>query len=118
VIPMPTTKTKYGTKKALLDYYVYAPLGAGQLLVEKTRELAGKAAGTAKGQRKSFVKSYSKLAQRGENLVASVRSSAYTRRAVDQVKTARTQVKGASTSVRKAAGSTVQASKAAAKKVG
>jgi hypothetical protein len=115
---MPTTKTKYGTKKALLDYYVYAPLGAGQLLVEKTRELAGKAADTANGQRKSIVKSYSKLAQRGEKLVSSVRKSAYTRRAADQIKTARTQVKGAATSVRKAAGSTAQASKAAAKKVG
>jgi hypothetical protein len=114
---MPTTKTRYGPKKALLDYSVYAPIGAGQLLVEKTRELAGKAADTAKGQRKSFVKSYSKLAQRGEKLVSSVRRSANTRRAVDQIKTARTQVKGAATSVRKAAGSTAQASKAAAKKV-
>jgi hypothetical protein len=114
---MPSTKTKYGTKKALLDYYVYAPLGAGQLLVEKTRELAGKAAHTAKGQRKAFVKSYSKLALRGEKLVTSVRRSTYTRQAVDQIKTARSQMKGAATSVRKAAGSTATASKAAAKKV-
>jgi len=118
VIQMPTTKTKYGTKKALLDYSVYAPLGAGQLLVEKTRELAIKAADTAKGQRKGIAKSYSNLAQRGEKLVSSVRKSAYTRRAVDQMKTARTQVKGATTSVRKAAGGTAQASKAAARKVG
>jgi hypothetical protein len=118
---MPTAKTKYGTKygtkKALLDYYVYAPLGAGQLVVEKTREFAGKAAHTAKGQRKVILKSYSKLAQRGEKLVSSVRKSAYTRRAADQIKTARTQVKGATTSVRKAASSTATATKAAAKKV-
>jgi hypothetical protein len=114
---MPTTKSKYGTKKALLDYYVYAPLGAGQLAVEKTREFAGKAADAAKGQRKVFVKTYTKLADRGEKLVKSVRKSAYTRRAADQIKTARSQVKGAATSVRKAAGSTATASKAAAKKV-
>jgi hypothetical protein len=114
---MPTTKSTYGTKKALLDYYVYAPLGAGQLAVEKTREFAGKAAGAAKGQRKVFLKTYAKLAERGEKLVKSVRKSAYTKRAVDQIKTARGQVKGAATSVRKAAGSTATASKAAAKKV-
>ncbi len=114
---MPTTKTRYGTKKALLDYYVYAPIGAGQLAVEKTRQFAGKAAYAAKGQRKTFVKSYASLADRGEKLVKSVRKSAYTRRAADQIKTARSQVKGAATSVRKAAGSTATAGKAAAKKV-
>lgn len=113
---MPTAKTKYSTKKALLDYYVYAPLGAGQLVVEKTKEFAGKAAGGAKGQRNAFVKTYEKLADRGEKLVTSVRKSAYTRRASDQVKVARTQIKGAATSVRKAAGSTATAGKAAAKK--
>ncbi|HEY3211084.1 MAG TPA: hypothetical protein VGL18_15100 [Actinomycetota bacterium] len=113
---MPTAKTKYGTKKALLDYYVYAPLGAGQLVVEKTKKLAGKAAGAAKSQRRTFVKAYAGLAGRGEKLVSSVRRSAYTRRATDQIKSARTQVKGASTTVRKAAGSTATATKAAAKK--
>jgi len=114
---MPTAKTKYNTKKALLDYYVYAPLGAGQLMVEKTKGLAGKATGAAKSQRKSFVKTYAKLADRGEKLVTSVRKSAYTRRAAGQIKTARTQIKGAATGVRKAADSTATATKAAAKKV-
>jgi hypothetical protein len=113
---MPTAKSKYGTKKALLDYYVYAPLGASQLVIEKTKELAGKAAHTAKGQRKAFTKAYSGLATRGEKLVTSVRKSAYTRRAADQIKSARTQVKGAATSVRKAANSSATATKAAAKK--
>lgn len=115
---MPTAKNRYATKKALLDYYVYAPLGAGQLAVEKTKEFAGKAAGTAKRQRKAFLKTYSQLAGRGEKLVTSVRRSAYTRRAADQIKTARTQVKGAATSIRKAADSTGTATRAAAKKVG
>jgi hypothetical protein len=115
---MPTAKSRYknGTKKALLDYYVYAPLGAGQLVVEKTKELTGKAAGAAKGQRRAFAKAYASLANRGEKLVSSVRRSAYTRRAADQIKTARTQVKGAATSIRKAADSTATATKAAAKK--
>lgn len=111
------TKAKYGTKKALLDYYVFAPLGAGQLAVEKTKEFAGKAVKAAGTQRRTFVKQYTQLAQRGEKLVSSVRKSAYTRRAADQMKTARRQVKGAATSIRKAAGSTATASKAAAKKV-
>jgi hypothetical protein len=114
---MPTTKTKYGTKKALLDYYVFAPLGAGQLVIEKSKELAGKAAHTAEGQRKAFTKAYYGLAERGEKLVRSVRKSAYTRQATDQIKSARTQVKGAATSVGKAANSTATATKAAAKKV-
>jgi hypothetical protein len=113
---MPTAKSKYTTKKALLDYYVYAPLGAGQLAVEKTKELAGKAAGAARRQRKGFVKTYTQLADRGEKLVTSVRKSAYTRRAANQIKVARTQIKGAATSVRKAADSTATATKAAAKK--
>jgi len=115
VIQMPT-KAKYGTKKALLDYYVYAPLGAGQLMVQKTKELAGKAAGAAITRRRAVAKAYAGLAGRGEKLVSSVRRSAYTRRAADQIKTARTQVKGAATGVRKAAGSTATATKAAAKK--
>jgi hypothetical protein len=114
---MPTAKTKYGTKKALIDYYVYAPLGAGQLAVEKTRELAGKAADVAKSRRKVFFKTYATLAERGEKLVKSVRKSAYTKRAADQITTARSQVKGAATSIRKAAGSTATAGRAAARKV-
>jgi hypothetical protein len=113
---MPTAKTKYGTKKALLDYYVYAPLGAGQLAVQKTREFAGKAAHVARSQRKTFLKTYSQLAERGEKLVKSIQRSAYTKRATDQMRTARTQVKGAATSIRKAAGSTATAGKAAARK--
>jgi hypothetical protein len=114
---MPTAKTKYGSKKALLDYYVYAPLGAGQLVVEKSKELADMAAKSAKVQRRSVAKLYTELAQRGEKLVSSVRRSVYTKRASNQIKTARVQVKGAATSVRKAAGSTATATKAAAKKV-
>ena len=45
---MATTTKKYDSRKALLDYYVYAPLGAGQLVIEKARELSGKAADVAR----------------------------------------------------------------------
>jgi len=121
---MATTKVKYDTRKALLDYSVYAPLGAGQLLIEKAKELSGKASelsgkavSLAQDQRKAVLDAYGDLAGRGEKLVSSVRRSAYTKRAVAQSKTARTQVKAAATSIRKAAGSTATATKAAAKKV-
>jgi hypothetical protein len=121
---MPTS-TKSGSrtkstnaKKTLTDYYVYAPLGAGDLLIEKGRELSKKAWGRALEQRKQLLKGYGDLARRGEKLVASIRTSAYTRRAVDQAKTARSQVKSAVTGVRKTAEATGTATKAAARKVG
>jgi hypothetical protein len=111
-----TTKSGYSTKKALADYYVYAPLGAGELLVEKTRKLSRKTWTEARKQRKQLLKAYRDLAKRGEKLVSSVRRSAYTRRAVEQAKTARSQVKSAATSVRKTADATAAATKAATKK--
>ncbi len=114
---MATTR-KYDTRKALADYYVYAPLGAGQLLLEKSRELSGKAVEFAQGRRQDWMKTYQDLAKRGEKLASSVRRSTYTRRAIDQTKVARTQVKAASTSVRKAATTAAQATRQAAKKVG
>jgi predicted Zn-dependent protease len=115
---MATTTKKYDTRKALADYYVYAPLGAGQLLLEKGKEFSGKAVQFARGQRTDLVKSYQDLAKRGEKLVAGIRRSPYTQRAIDQTKVARSQVKAASTSVRKAATTAAEASRQAAKKVG
>ena len=115
---MPTnTKSRSSTKMALTDY-VYAPLGAGEVLVEKSRELSMKAWTEALKQRKQFLKSYRELAKRGERLVTSVRKSTHARRAVGQAKTARTQVKSAVTGVRKTADASATATKAAAKKVG
>ena len=116
---MPTTKKSSDTtKKALTDYYVYAPIGAGDVLLEKSRELSQKAWKQALMQRKQLMKTYQDLAKRGERLVKSVRKSAYTRRAVSQAKTARIQVKSAVTSIRKTAGASATATKAAAKKAG
>lgn len=115
---MATTTRKYDTRKAMADYYVYAPLGAGQLLLEKGREVSGKALQLAQGQRQDWIRTYQDLAKRGEKIVASIRRSPYTRRAIDQTKVARSQVKAASTSVRKAAGTAAEATRQAAKKVG
>jgi hypothetical protein len=112
------TTTKRYARKAFADYYVYAPLGAGQLLLEKSRELSGKAVQFAQSHREDWVKSYQELAERGEKLVASIRRSAATRRAIDQTKVARSQVKAATTSVRKAANTATEATRQAAKKVG
>src|SRR2546428_3115272 len=113
-----TTKSGSSTKKALTDYYVYAPLGAGELLIQKTRELSKKAWTGGRKQRKQLLTNYRDLAKRGERLVRSVQKSVYTRRATEQAKTARSQVKSAVTSIRKTADATATATKAAAKKVG
>jgi hypothetical protein len=113
-----SVKRGSSTKKALTDYYVYAPLGAGELVIEKSRELSKKAWTRALKQRKQLLKAYRDMARRGEKLVTSVRRSAQTRRAVDQAKTARSQVKSAVSSIRKTADATARATKQAAKKVG
>jgi hypothetical protein len=121
---MPTsTKKRYdksgsSTRKALTDYYVYAPLGAGDLVIEKSRKLSKKAWTRALQERKGILKAYRNLARRGEKLVTSVRKSAYTRQAIGQAKTARSQVKSAVTSIRKTGDATATATKAAVKKVG
>ncbi|SRR6266567_4565287 len=108
----------YDTRKAVLDYYVYVPLGAADAALEQVKGLSQKAVETAKEQRTAFAKLYEDLAKRGERLAKSIQRSAYTRRAVDQTKAARGQVKVAANSVRKAAGSTAEATRAAVRKVG
>lgn len=116
---MATTSTRsYDARKAFADYYVYVPLGAGQFVFEKTRELSGKAASFAQQRRETWFETYRDLARRGERLASSIRRSPYTRRAVDQTKVARSQVKAATTSVRKAASTAAVATRQAAKKVG
>jgi hypothetical protein len=114
---MANTRT-YDTRKAILDYSVYVPLGATKVAFEKGKELSGKAFELAQARRVALAKSYRDLAVRGEKLAGSIRGSAYTKRAVEQTKTARSQVKAAATSVRKAANTTAEATRAAARKVG
>jgi hypothetical protein len=115
---MATTKRKSEPRKAWRDSSVYVPLGAGQLVVERTRDLIGKAWAVAQSPRATAVQAYQGLAARGEKVARSIGRSTYTRTAFEQTRSARSQVKAASTSVRKAAGSTATAAKAAAKKVG
>jgi len=115
---MPATKTtKSQVKKSALDYSVYVPLGAGQLLIEKTKQFSGAAAKIAKGRRKDISKSYVSLAKRGEKLASSIQRSVYTKRAVEQTDKARQQVKTTVRSIRRAAGATAEATQAAARKV-
>jgi hypothetical protein len=117
---MPATKTKTTKRqasKSLVDYYVYVPLGAGQLFIEKSKELSGAAVTFAKGRTKDITKSYESLAKRGEKIASSIRRSAYTKRAIEQTDKARTQVKGTVRSVRRAADATAEATRAAARKV-
>jgi hypothetical protein len=116
---MPTsTKNRPSSRKGLTHYAIYAPIGAGEVVVEKTREASVRALKLAQERRRDVMKGYYDLARRGEKLVSSVRRSAYTRRAVEQAKLARSQMKAAATSVRKTAGATGKAAKSAAKKVG
>jgi hypothetical protein len=114
---MPATKTKSRAKRSAIDYYFYVPLGAGQLLVEKTRQLSSAAVMFAKGRTKDFNKGYASLAKRGEKLASSIRRSVYTKRAIEQTDKARQQVKTTVRTIRRAAGATAEASQAAARKV-
>jgi hypothetical protein len=113
---MPTTTSKPDAQKLVRRSYL-ATLGAGQLTIEKGRELSGNVVAYAQGGRKSLDGTFTRLVKRGEKLDKSIRTSAYTRRALDQSKVARSQVKAATTSVRKAVTSSTQASKAAADKM-
>ena len=115
---MPATKTtKSQVKKSALDYSVYVPLGAGQLLIEKTKQFSGAAVKIAKGRGKDLSKGYVSLAKRGEKLASSIQRSVYTKRAIDQTDKARQQVKSSVRSIRRAAGATAEATQAAARKV-
>lgn len=106
---------KSGARTAL-----YASLGAGHLLLEKTKEASGKAAAWARRPVPEHLDSASKrvedLAGRGEKIVKTVSGSSYTRAAVDQTKNARRQVKAAETSVKKAANSAAEAARHATKR--
>lgn len=112
-----SNKQPQGVLKAALEYGVYVPLGATELLIDKARELTGSSWQVWQTRGSDLARAYRGLAQRGEKLAKSVRTSAYTRRAVDQTKVARAQVRSATTSVRKAVSSSATATKAAAKKV-
>ena len=60
---MATTTKRYDARKALADYYVYAPLGAGQVLLEKSKELSDKAVQLAQSQREDWSKALAVIDQ-------------------------------------------------------
>jgi hypothetical protein len=111
------TTNATGARKALIDYSVYVPLGAAKFAADKVKDLSDRTWKRSKARREQVVNFYGDLADRGKKLASSIRNSAYTKRAVDQVKTARSQVKSAATSVRKATTATAEATREAAKKV-
>jgi hypothetical protein len=104
-------------------YALNVALGTGDLVIEKTREMAGglRTFDVRKflaDRQRQVVRSYDELANRGETLRKSVVTSAPAKRATEQTKVARTQVKAATTSVKKMLKADVEATKTAAKKVG
>jgi hypothetical protein len=113
---MPTTTTKTEPETPARGAYL-AALGASQLVIEAGRRVSGDVVTYAQGGRSSIDGTFRGLVERGARLEHSIRSSATTKRAVDQTKVARSRVKAATTSVRKAVSSSAQASKAAAGKL-
>lgn len=107
----------------------YAVVGAGDLAVEKTRDLPGGVVATATAivPRTTALVSelpaklgtvYGELVERGQKLFGSIRRQSATEVAVAQVKTARSQAKGAATSASKAAKATIKAVDDAVEKIG
>src|SRR2546426_1767350 len=62
-------------REALADYMVHVPLGAGQLLMEKGKELSKKVGSVAQDSGRSVAKTYADLAQRGEKVAKNLRHS-------------------------------------------
>ncbi len=73
-------------RKALADYVVHVPLGAGQLLMEKGKEFSTKVGSVAQDSGRSVAKSYADLAQRGEKVAKNLRHSSFARRTVEPTK--------------------------------
>jgi hypothetical protein len=106
---------------------MFATIGAGSLVAEKARDAAVwvRDYSTPQGfrsfwrsQRKRAGKAYAGLAIRGRKLTDGIQRSVPVKRAGEQTKVAQRQVRAAATSVRKALGANVEATRAAAKKVG
>lgn len=102
--------TAVGFARSLNERAVEAPKRLGNL-----REQAPKTARTVRDQ---AAKEFDDLANRGRNLVDSVRGSRASRETIDQTRTARSQAKAAATSARKAADAQTDAVEEAAQRVG
>ena len=75
---------------------LYAAVGVGDFALEKVRNLPSLA------EPKTRSKVYKNFVKRGRTLTTRIKSSAPTKQAIDQAKSARAQVKAARTSVTKA----------------
>jgi hypothetical protein len=126
---MANTKRKYPSGKALVDYYIYVPLGAAQIVAEKARHFSGSTYQTVKrgtdtavhfvrGGRENFSSTYEDLAKRGKGLATSIGRMSATKRAAEQFKTARSSFRRAARATGEATKATATATRAAAKKVG
>jgi len=122
-------RTKVSPRQPQLDprTIAFAYVGAGELAVSTVRSFSDKVVEFVRTPRDmqsmgdklstDMTKVVEDLAARGEKVVDSLRKSAYTKRAFDQSKIARSQVKAARTSVRKAVDSATEAAREAVKKV-
>jgi hypothetical protein len=90
---------------------VYAVVGAGDLAIEKARNI------TKLADRETSLEIYGDFIKRGRTLSRRVSTAAPTKRAIEQTKTARTQIKAATTSVAKAVRLDAKAARNAASKV-
>jgi len=91
---MPAKKTN-DLRKAVADYTIHVPLGAGQLLIEKGMELTVKVGSFAQDPRTRVRRTYADLAKRGEKVAKDLRHSRIGRRAIGQTKAATDTVRAA-----------------------
>lgn len=83
----------------------YAVIGIGDLAVEKTRDVIGKAWST---KPKDLTKTLDSLSKRGESAVSGIYGSKPVNRATTGTKNAARQIKGAATSLKKPTGADEQ----------
>ena len=89
---MPTTKTRTYAA-ALADYSLFAPIGAGQLLLEKARELSTTVGQAAMAKRADVLGAYRDLATRGRSFVGGLRKAPAARRVEARIDAARIQLR-------------------------
>jgi hypothetical protein len=87
--------------------FLYAVIGAGDYAVEKAKSLT---------ERKNTKEAYRDLVERGRTLSVKIKSSAPTKQAIAQTRTARSQAKAAATSASKAVRANARAAKSATTK--
>ena len=93
---MPAKKSSTDSvRKALTDSAIHVPLGAGQLLIEKGKELTVKVGTFAQDPRARVRRTYADLAKRGEKVARELRHSPLGRRTLGQTRAATDTVRRA-----------------------